>query len=57
MSADESPSHRYTIAGTYDVTLIVIGPGGEDTTGIADAVTVEPGPAVALEVSPPTATR
>ena len=50
-----SPVHRYTIAGSYTVTLKVSGPGGSDTNVMADLMTVLPGPPVSLEVYPPTA--
>ncbi|MCH8062725.1 MAG: PKD domain-containing protein [Chloroflexi bacterium] len=55
-SSDGSPSHRYTIAGTYSVKLAVSGPGGTDTRSVSDLITVLPGPAASLEVSPSTAT-
>ena len=55
-STDESPSHRYTIAGTYSVTLRISGPGGDNTTAMSNAITVKPGPAISLEIDPPTAT-
>ena len=35
-----SPNHQYTVAGNYDVRLIVTGPGGADTLTVADAVNV-----------------
>ncbi len=31
MSTATDPTHTYTVAGTYDVTLTVTGPGGSDT--------------------------
>ena len=55
-STDQTPTHRYTIAGSYTVRLEVSGPGGTDTRVMADLITVEPGPPVSLEVSPSTAT-
>ena len=55
-SADQSSTHRYTIAGSYTVRLEVSGPGGSDTSVMADLITVEPGPPVGLEVTPSTAT-
>ena len=51
-STDNSPDHRYTIAGTHTVQLVVSGPGGADTVTMADLVTVNPGTAVNLVVSP-----
>ena len=35
-STEESPSHRYTIAGTHTVQLTVAGPDGTDTTQMAN---------------------
>ncbi len=55
-STDESPTHRYTTAGRHTVSLEVSGPGGSDTSVMADLITVEPGPAVSIEVSPSMAT-
>lgn len=37
-SVQQHPSHTYVIAGTYDVTLTVTGPGGSDTLVVDDAV-------------------
>ena len=54
-STDQSPSHRYTIAGTYTIQLTVSGPGGTDTSVVDGLVTVRPGPPVALEVTPSSA--
>lgn len=41
-------SHAYSAAGTYSVTLIVSNNIGADTLTFVDAVTVLPGPAVAI---------
>lgn len=51
-STDQSPNHRYTLAGTYTVQLKVTGPGGTDTSQMADLIAVSPGPPFSLEVSP-----
>ena len=40
-SAESSPSHIYTEAGTYTVTLTVSGPGGDDTEICGGCITVE----------------
>jgi PKD repeat protein len=37
-STDENPTFNYTTAGDYDVTLTATGPGGTDTSTIANAV-------------------
>ena len=55
-SAERSPIHRYTIAGSHTARLTVSGPGGTDTSVLADSITVQPGPPVSLEVSPSSAT-
>ena len=52
ISSGETPSHRYTIAGTYDVELTVSGLGGTDTSFMSGLITIEPGPLVSLEISP-----
>ena len=54
-SRGESPTHRYTIAGTYSIKLLVSGPGGLDTRVMADLVTVKPGQATKVVISPATA--
>ena len=54
-STDQSPTHRYTIAGRHTVGLEVSGPGGTDTRVMPGLVTVSPGPPVSLEVSPSSA--
>ena len=51
-STDQSPSHRYTLAGTYTVQLTVSGPGGTDNIQMADLITVTPGSPISEEVSP-----
>ena len=55
-STDASPSHGYTVAGSHDVTLTVSGPGGTDTSSMTGLITVQPGPPVGLQISPPSAT-
>ena len=55
-STERSPSHRYTLAGSYTVRLTVSGPGGTDTSVLTDPITVQLGPPVSLEVSPSSAT-
>jgi Tol biopolymer transport system component len=54
-SSDEDPSHLYTKADTYTVTLTVSGADGSDTMLVPDLITVEPGTPVSLDISPPTA--
>ncbi len=49
-----NPSHSYESAGLYSVTLIAIGPGGEDTTSILDYVAVSAGPPIAAFTGNPT---
>jgi len=39
-STEQNPSHTYTDAGTYTVSLAVTGPGGSDTEVKADFITV-----------------
>ena len=51
-SSDESPTHTYTIAGTYNVGITVTGPGGTDSLTVAGLIAVEPGPAVSVEITP-----
>ena len=51
-----SPFHRYTIAGSYSVQLTASGPGGIDKSVMVNLITVGPGPAASLEVSPSNAT-
>ncbi len=41
-STEESPQHIYETAGSYTVTLSLVGPGGVDATTIQGAVTVSP---------------
>lgn len=55
-STDQSPAHRYTIAGTYNVELTITGPGGADTHVMPDVITVEPGLPALIAVSPLTVT-
>lgn len=41
-SAAQSPSHQYTAAGSYTVSLTVTGPGGSDTETKTNYITVDP---------------
>ena len=51
-SEEADPSHTYTEAGTYTVTLMVSGPGGSDTEICADCITVEhPAPVASFTTS------
>ena len=36
----QNPTHKYNAEGTYTVTLIVSGPGGNDTKVMTDYITV-----------------
>ena len=49
-STTEDPSHTYSTAGNYTVSLTVTGPGGSDSKTISNLITVSPQPA-----SPPEA--
>ena len=40
-STEENPVHTYTTAGTYDVTLSVVGDGGTDTKALTGYITVD----------------
>lgn len=51
-SSDAAPTHRYTIAGSYDIQLIVSGPGGLSTSEIDGLITVDPGALARLGISP-----
>lgn len=55
-STNESPSHRYTISGSYTVQLSVTGPSGSDTFVMTDLITIEPGPPVSIEIVPSSVT-
>jgi PKD repeat protein len=49
----QNPSHTYTAAGVYTVTLTVTGPGGSDTLTRADYITVnEPPPTADFSGAP-----
>ncbi|MFC2019424.1 C1 family peptidase [Chloroflexota bacterium] len=48
----QSPSHEYTAAGTYDVSLTVTGPSGSDTETKSNYIMVNPGPLDHVSVSP-----
>ncbi len=39
-STSQNPSHTYSAAGIYDVSLMVTGPGGSDTSPCTDCITV-----------------
>ena len=56
ISTDPFPSHRYTVAATYNVKLTVSGPGGTDTSTMPGLITVNPGLPAGLEISPASAT-
>ena len=51
-SSDQSPSHRYTVAGVFDVGLTATGPSGSDTNVLTALIAVKPGPPASLEISP-----
>ena len=55
-SKEQNPEHVYTVAGTYTVQLTVSGPGGTKSVANSDLISVHPGAAVSMEVSPPSAT-
>ena len=40
-STEENPVHTYTTAGTYDVTLSVVGDGGTDTNVLSGYINVD----------------
>ncbi|MFC1861190.1 PKD domain-containing protein [Chloroflexota bacterium] len=42
-STEQNPSHQYTTADTYTVSLTVTGPGGTDAETKTDYITVNPG--------------
>jgi len=39
ISVDSNPTHEYSIAGTFEVTLVAIGDGGSDSTTVTITVT------------------
>lgn len=39
-STEQNPTHTYTVTGSYDVTLSVLGPGGQATNTVTDAIQV-----------------
>lgn len=48
-STDEQPAHIYPAPGSYDVTLVVAGPGGcIDTLSVPGAVLINPSPVAAF---------
>jgi PKD repeat protein len=53
-STAQNPSHTYTAAGTYSVTLTVTGPGGSDTATCGSCITVTdpPPPPPVADFSP-----
>ena len=57
LSAEQSPSHTYTEAGLFTVTLTVTGPGGEDTQICSDCIDVQyPAPEAAFSLDPASGT-
>ncbi len=55
-SSAQNPTHEYTSAGTYTVSLTVTGPGGSDTDTKTDYITVSTGPTAAFSGSPTSGT-
>jgi len=53
-STESNPSHTYTIAGTFPVSLTVTGPGGIDTMVCDSCITVTDPPPVADFIASPT---
>ena len=51
-STEENPVHTYTTAGTYDVTLSVVGDGGTDTKVLSGYITVDDVQTCLLYTSP-----
>ncbi len=51
---DRNPTHTYTLAGSYTVSLKVTGPGGENTKTQTDYIKVEEAPPVADFTAVPT---
>ena len=49
----QDPTHEYTTAGTYTVSLTIVGPGGSDVDTQVDLITVtEPPPVAAFGAAP-----
>ncbi len=53
-STVQNPTHTYTLAGTYEVTLIATGPGGSDTSTVVDFIATADVPPVAAFTGAPT---
>ncbi len=51
LNASQNPSHTYTAAGTYDVSLSITSPEGDDATAKFGYITVSDAPAVAFSAS------
>ncbi|MFC2018850.1 S8 family serine peptidase [Chloroflexota bacterium] len=54
-STAQNPSHQYTTAGTYTVSLTATGPGGSDIETKNNYITVNPGPLNSVSLDPSTA--
>jgi|GEM_PF-999918 len=53
VSTSTNPSHQYTSAGVYDVSLLVLGPDGSDTTTKSGYIAVaSPAPRAAFSAGP-----
>lgn len=51
-STERNPAHEYTLSGTHTVQLTVSGPGGSDSSTLAESIQVEPAALAAVSVSP-----
>ncbi len=51
-STERNPVHEYTLSGTHTVQLTVSGPGGSDSSTLAESIQVEPAALAAVSVSP-----